>query len=168
MPLTPFHIGHALPIGLMDTKKNHTDLVALLFGSMLVDVHGILIFFFNFPGELHGIFHSFFLISVLGLIFAFILHKTDKIWQVILKKIYWEQKTTFFTKYICVISMAYIHIILDAGLYQEMNPFWPFIKGNPFSQWISSGTAYLLCTLGIFVGICQFIIIYIKSEKKEQ
>ncbi len=70
------------------------------------------------------------------------------------KKIIW---TSFFG--------VYFHILLDAFLYEEMNPFYP-IKGNPFLGMFSSQQVYLFCSVSFLIGLIFYLIrlFYIKKQ----
>ncbi|HON84348.1 MAG TPA: hypothetical protein PLI22_09500, partial [Caldisericia bacterium] len=52
---------------------------------------------------------------------------------------------------------VFSHILLDAFLYEEMNPFYPF-KGNPFLGLFSSFNVYLFCTISFLIGVLIYLI----------
>ena len=55
MPFTPFHIGHAV---ITYSILDKLDFIALLYGSILVDVEPFLILFLNLPYPLHNSFNN--------------------------------------------------------------------------------------------------------------
>ncbi len=171
MPLTPLHIGHALPFASLDITRKYVDLISAIVGSMIVDIHGILILFLKFPGQLHGFMHSFFMATFLCAGVAVILHYTENYWEKILKILWWDQHTSLLVKIISATSMGYVHIFLDGMIYPEMHPGWPFVNGNPFYGWIESPDLYILCTIGGIVGVGLYILnIVIRSylNRKQQ
>ena len=168
MPFTPFHFGQALPIIFLDFKKKRVDVVSCLIGSVIVDIHAIIIFFFNLNQPFHGPVHSFFIATFLGVFTGISVHFTAKFWNRILKFSKWEQKTSLLNKILWALSMCYMHLILDGFIYPEMNVWWPFLNGNPFFGILSSSNVYLICTLGIIFGIVEYIIYLIWYTKNSQ
>ena len=168
MPFTPFHFGHALPFCFVDFKNKRVDVVSCLIGSIIVDIHAIIIWFFGLPQPLHGPVHSFLIATILGVLTGVFVHLTQNFWNKITAFFKWEQKTTLRSKIFVAVLMCYTHLFLDAFLYPEMNFWWPFLNGNPFYGILSSPTVYLICTIGIILGIFEYIIYLIWYLKKFQ
>ncbi|QEE15813.1 metal-dependent hydrolase [Promethearchaeum syntrophicum] len=166
MPFSPFHFGHALPFCFLDYKNKRIDIISCLIGSIIVDIHAIIIFFFNLNQPLHGPVHSFLIATILGVITGIFVHITQNFWNKITRIFKWEQKTSLISKIFWAILMSYLHIFLDAFLYPEMNFWWPFLNGNPFYGILSSPTVYSICTIGIFLGIFEYLIYLIYYFKK--
>ena len=169
MPFTPFHFGHALPILFIDFKKKRVDVASCLIGCIIVDIHAIIIFLFNINQPLHGPVHSFLIATVLGVLTGVFIHFTQNFWNKITTFFKWEQKTTLRSKIFWAVLMCYFHLFLDALLYPEMNFWWPFLSGNPFYGILSSQTVYLICTIGIILGIIEylfFLLWYFKKSEK--
>lgn len=57
MPLTPFHLGPGLLVGLL--FFSFIDFPTFLVASVIVDVEPFLVLVFNLDFPLHGFFHSF-------------------------------------------------------------------------------------------------------------
>jgi membrane-bound metal-dependent hydrolase YbcI (DUF457 family) len=168
MPLTPFHFGHALPFCFVDFKKKRVDVVSCLIGCIIVDIHAVIIFLFGLPQPLHGPVHSFLIATILGVLTGVFIHFTQNFWIKITTFFKWEQKTSLRSKIFWAVLMCYSHIFLDAFLYPEMNLWWPFIDGNPFYGVLSSSTVYLICTIGIILGIIEYILYLIWTQNKSQ
>ncbi|MHA1728853.1 MAG: hypothetical protein ACTSWY_08995 [Promethearchaeota archaeon] len=165
MPFTPFHFGHSLPIILMDMNRKRIDAVSALLGSVIVDIEPIIILFFLNSGlPLHGPFHSFPMAVLLGIITGVVIHLTEPLWQRILGFLKWKQNTSLKKKIIWGIIMTEVHVFLDAMIYPEMNP-WLFFEGNPFLGLLSSPTIYLICSIGIVIGIVEYFIYRIRYRK---
>ncbi len=167
MPFTPFHFG-VLPFCFMDFKKKRVDVASCLIGSIIVDIHAILIFFFNLNQPFHGPVHSFLIATILGVLTGIFVHYTQNFWNKITTYFKWEQKTTMKSKIFWAVLMSYSHIILDAFLYPEMNIWWPFLSVNPLYGISNSPTVYLICTIGIIVGVFEYIIYLIWFLKHTQ
>lgn len=141
MPFTPYHWGPNSWIGLLLLRI--FDFPTLLIASVIiVDIEPFCVFFFNAPWPLHGFLHTFFggsIVAIFTAIICYFLKKPiKKVMSVFrlaqdssFKKIFW---TSFFG--------VYFHVLLDAFLYEEMKPFYPF-EGNPFLGLFSSQQVYL-------------------------
>jgi len=169
MPFTPFHFGHALPIAFLDFKKKRIDLFSCIVGSVIVDIHAAVLFIFHLGTDYHGVLHSFFSAILLGCSVGILLHLGRPAIRPLLRWLKWEQETSAWNKMFWASVMACAHVLLDATIYPEMEPWWPFHMRNPFFGAISSASAYLICIVG---GICGVILYFIRiglnneSEKK--
>lgn len=155
MPFTPFHFGPSSWIGLILFKI--FDFSTLLIASVIVDIEPFCVLFLNLDYPFHGFFHSFLGGSIVAVLTAKILYYLkDKIKKImaILKlaqdssfnKILW---TSFFG--------VYFHLLLDAFLYKDMKPFYPF-ENNPFFGLFSLQQIYLFCSLSFLVGILFYLV----------
>jgi membrane-bound metal-dependent hydrolase YbcI (DUF457 family) len=50
---------------------------------------------------------------------------------------------------------AWLHVLTDAFLYKEMNPFWP-IMGNPLHAVIRYRTVFLICEASLVIVIVLY------------
>ncbi|MHA1775313.1 MAG: hypothetical protein DRO88_01780 [Promethearchaeia archaeon] len=157
MPFTPFHFGHALPFGFLDWKKNRIDLPSALLASVIVDVRATYIFIFNINAPYHGILHNFLIATLLGMAVAIFMQLLQPIYNPWLEKIDLKQESNLMGKIIISVCMTSTHIFLDAALYPEMNPLWPFHMGNPLLGWLTSNQAYLICIIGFIVAGIQVL-----------
>ena len=133
-----------------------------------MDIHAVIIFFFGLSQPLHGPVHSFLIATILGVFTGFFVHFTQNFWNEFTKYFKWEQKTTLLSKIFWAVLMCYSHLFLDAFLYPEMNFWWPFLNGNPFYDILSSSTVYLICTIGIILGVFEYVIYLIWYLKNTQ
>ena len=119
MPFTPFHIGHAV---ITYSIFDKLDFIALIYGSILVDIEPFLILFLNLPYPLHGPIHS--IIGVLAI--TPLIYIITLITKLILSKMGFSLRKN--SRRIIIASIligGYTHITLDAFLYSEMNLTWP-------------------------------------------
>lgn len=155
MPFTPYHWGPSSWIGLLLLRV--FDFPTLLIASVIVDIEPFCVLVFNTPWPLHGFLHTFLggsVIAILTTLICYFLQRSIKKVMSIFRlaqdssfrKILW---TSFFG--------IYFHLLLDAFLYEEMNPFYPF-KGNPFLGLFSSQQVYLFCSLSFPIGILLYLI----------
>jgi membrane-bound metal-dependent hydrolase YbcI (DUF457 family) len=175
MPFTPFHFGVAFPFILWDWKKKRIDALTALVATVIIDARAT--FLFLFLGErnmavLHGPLHTFLAATILGVLVGVFFHYTESFWNKILKIFKWEQKTSLYSKICIGVIFAYSHILLDAALYSEMNPFSPFKMGNGLLNWISPVDVIDLCIYGYLIGFVMYLSYllwyYIKWLPKER
>lgn len=154
MPFTPFHWGFSL---IIQAVFLFLDPIALFIGSVIIDIEGVTALFI-FPGlPLHGPLHSFTGAILLGFITGlcsrgfnnYISSKLLDFFEMKSFKFRYKMRVSLFSALIGTFS----HIFLDAPLYYEMEPFYPFIEGNPFYGIVPSSTVYFLCVICFFVGI---------------
>lgn len=151
MPFTPFHFGIAL---LLFAVMPFLDPLALFVGSVIPDIEGIAaIFIFPYAGlPLHGPLHSFLGAIVLGVItggVSYIILQYSGLHDTLAKTL--SIHVTLKKSMISALLGTFSHIIFDAPLYSEMNPFLPFM-GNPWFRLVPSSTPYLICIIGFILG----------------
>ena len=112
MPLTPLHLAVGLP------ARKHISLKAFILVNIIIDIEPGIIMFFNMDHQgyaIHGWVHSIggvtsmAVITLLGLIFQ----GNRNAW-------------------LCgTLLGAYSHLLLDALVHSDVQPFAPFVSGNP-------------------------------------
>mgnify|MGYP001098189064 CR=1 FL=1 len=131
MPLTPFHLGPSLFLGVLTLK--FLNLWGILLGSIIMDLEPLILIFVRkcYYCPHHGFFHSI-LGAIFGsLILAFVLFllkdKLDRISSNLKIKQSFSFKTLFFS---CLLSWL-LHIFFDSLTHYDVFPFWPSLY-NPF------------------------------------
>jgi len=119
-----------------------------------------------------GPLHTFLAATILGILVGVFFHYTESFWNKILKLFRWEQRTPLLSKICIGVIFAYSHILLDAALYSEMNPFSPFKMGNGLLNWIKASLVIDFCIYGYLIGFLLYISYifwyYIKFLPKER
>ena len=160
MPFTPFHFGPALALTFIDYKKKRVDLLSALLGAIIVDIRAIYIWFFG-SGNFHdGPFHTFLIAPLLGIGIGIIVHLFKNPLSKIMTFLKWPQETSIWQKIISASSMAPLHVLLDAPLYTDIRPLWPFSLDNPFYNLYSSFSAYLICIIGFILCFIELTIYF--------
>ncbi|MEM4360128.1 MAG: hypothetical protein QXT45_06330 [Candidatus Bilamarchaeaceae archaeon] len=145
MPLTPFHLGPSLLIGLLAFRI--FDFPTLLIASVIVDIEPFSVFVFNAPWPMHGFLHTFLGGSIAATCIAIIFYLPRKMAGISGSARHSSFKQIILASFFGV----YSHILLDAFLYEELNPFYPF-EGNPFFGLFSFQQVYLFCSLTFIAG----------------
>ena len=154
-PFTPLHWGPSSWIGLILFKI--FDFPTLLISCVIVDVEPFCVFIFNAPWPLHGFLHTFLGGSIVAIITAIILYFLKKPIKKLMSIFKLSQDSSFKKIILTSFFGVFSHILLDAFLYEEMNPFYPF-KGNPFLGLFSSFNVYLFCSLSFLIGVLIYLI----------
>ena len=166
MPFTPFHLGPASLLAL--ALLRYAYLPALLLGSIAPDIQPFTILVFNQPGTLHGpLLHSFIgstlLLALPLTALVFILKRPIQTTTSLLKL---NQKPTLPSILTGSLIGVYSHILLDATLYAEMQPFYPLttnplLTQDPLRYYVM----YTACTITFIIAIAMYGIYLWKKTK---
>jgi len=129
MPLTPFHLGPGLLIGLL--LLSYIDFPTFLVASVIVDVEPIMVLIFDLDCPLHGFFHSFLGGTIVAFLLAAVMIEVRKSLSSLLSYCRLEQKSRFKNILLASLSGIYIHILLDSWMHIDIRPFYP-LDLNPF------------------------------------
>lgn len=154
LPFTPYHFGPALLLGILFFP--YVDFFSIFLSSVIVDIEPFIILVFGLRLPLHGFFHSFLGGGILVFFSVVLTYSLKPFLNRFLQffKVYQE---TNFRKVVSTSFLGvFIHIILDAFLYNEMNPFYPFI-GNPFLSFLDYFTVYQICIWSFFIGLSIYL-----------
>ncbi len=164
MPFTPFHWGPSSWLGILLFKM--FDFATLLISCVIIDIEPFCVMVFNLQLPLHGFLHTFLGGSIMAVLTAigcyFLRRPFTKIMNLFRLAQHSSFKKIIFTSFFGV----YSHVVLDAFLYSEMQPFYPF-KGNPFLGVFPSLEVYLFCGASFIVGICVYTakLIFVKRKR---
>jgi len=166
VPFTLFHLGPALVIGII--LIYYIDFPTLLVTSVILDIEPFLVLLLDLNYPLHGFFHSFLGGTIIILLLSFFMFKIRPILNPITDFFKIEQKSSFLNILTASIIGIYSHILLDAPLYSDMQPFFP-LNFNPFlnASGVPEITIYLFCAYCFIAAIMlYFIRLAIKFKNK--
>ena len=168
MPFTPFHFGPSGLIGLLLLKW--VDFPTILIASVAIDIEPLLVLMFNLSYSLHGFFHSFFGATLIALLLILIMRYLRGYLSVLMDSFKLTQDVTLKSIALGAFIGVYSHILLDAPIYVEMNPFFPII-GNPFlikNPFISLEISIfcVFCFLGTVSIYCIRLIVQFRKRNK--
>lgn len=155
MPFTPFHLGPALLLGVL--LCYWVDLPTILATSVLVDVRAVLVVYGPLSGPTHGILTTF----VGGTVFALLIGGVALSLPASIQRFGSPFRLAntvspgpIFTG--AVLGVA-THVILDATLYTDVQPFWP-LQSNPFLLGqFAVPVVYGGCLVAGAVGLAGFV-----------
>ena len=168
IPYTHYHLGPSGLIGLLLLKW--VDFPTLLIASVILDIEGISVLVFNLSYPLHGYFHSFLGATLAALLVILLMKYLRKYFSPTMAVFKVKQDFTLRSISIGAFLGTFSHILLDAMLYGEMNPFFP-LTGNPFLIESSFTRFYMLtfctfCALGALLTYFIKLTIQILKNKK--
>lgn len=157
MPLTPFHLGPGLLIGLL--LFSYVDFPTFLVASVIVDVEPILVLAFGLDYPLHGFLHSFLGGTLVAFVLAGVMSKVRGFLSSLLSFFKLRQKSSFKSILLASLSGIYVHILLDSWMHRDIRPFYP-LDLNPFlNPGISSVVGiYMLCIWSFVGGLAVYTI----------
>ncbi len=157
MPFTPFHFGPSTCVALFFHKK--LDIPVFLLANIIIDLEPLLVLNLNLAYPLHGLAHSFLGATLLGAVWGCIAFAGKDILIYIMKTLKLNYHTTIKKVLLAGVLGSWFHIILDAPLYADIKPFYPY-KLNPFYGLLSDTTMYLLCSfLFLPALLCYFYVV---------
>lgn len=158
MPITPFHIGFPGLFSYFSPKK--IDIFSAILGSIIIDIDFFLFLLIGTP--IHGHFHSFLGATIISIILILVIHNSQSLIIRIKKEFRWEIESNLKSISLGAFIGTFSHIIYDAFLYKEMEPFYP-INGN--SLYFCNDYNINFIIIYLFSGITTFILIYIYNKK---
>jgi membrane-bound metal-dependent hydrolase YbcI (DUF457 family) len=142
-----------------------------LLGSIAPDIQPFIIIFFHQPGTLHGpLLHSFIGSTILlALPLTAILFILRKPLQTITSLFKLNQKPTIKSILAGSLIGIYSHILLDAPLYTDIQPFYP-ITQNPLlsNDPNTSNVIYTLCTISFIIALAMYAIHLWKRQNQNK
>jgi len=161
MPFTPFHIGPHACVALLFARR--LNVFVFITANVAVDVEPLLVMMCQLPYPLHGLAHTFPGAALVGAALGLMLFPFRGLISRFLRIIRLPAADGFW-HYICAgVLGGWLHVLFDAVLYAEMNPFFP-LNGNPFLGLMGYSTMYLLCAL---LAIPALLIYLVVSGKKQ-
>jgi len=154
MPLTPFHLGPALLLGLVLWRQ--VNLPMLLLASVIVDIEPLAVLIFNLNYPLHGFFHSFLGGATVALMLSIgALGFRGEIARVsgALNLPQNHGPASFF---LASILGLFTHTVLDSSLYPGLRPFYP-LGPNPFFTG-NFTLVYGLCVASFLLALPAYLL----------
>lgn len=155
MPFTPFHFGPAATIALIG--KKYLDFPAFVLINVAIDIEPLLVMILGLNFPLHGYCHTFLISSLVAGLFAAILYSGRRLTSKNMSIFQLSYETSFKKLIVSSIVGAWFHIFIDALIYTDIKPFYPF-AGNPLYGAVNIPMLYFLC--GIFFAPALFLYFY--------
>ncbi len=164
MPFTPFHLGPAVLIAFILLR--YLDLPTLIVASVLVDLEPLAVLVFGLPYPLHGFFHSFLGASLAAALLTGVVLRVREFLEPAYSFLRLEGDRRPRRFLVAALLGTWSHVLLDAPLYGDLRPFYPF-GGNPLlgvDLYLGMG-AYRLCFLSGVAGVALFVARCIRAQR---
>ncbi|MBN2015099.1 MAG: metal-dependent hydrolase [Candidatus Altiarchaeota archaeon] len=164
MPLTPFHLGPAIFLGLLLLR--YINLPTFLVASTIVDLEPFIVLLLGLDHPLHGFFHSFLGGSIVAVTLSLIMVRLGDRIQKLMSHLRLEQNTTKKSIWLASFTGIYLHILLDSPLYGDIRPFYP-MRNNPlYSNSMFIGLEiHGLCVLTFLAGAILYGYLLVKKSR---
>lgn len=164
MPFTPYHLGPALLAGVLLFPL--FNLVAVLVGSVILDIEPMLVLFLGLGGPLHGISHTYLVATLVSVIVTGVLWVFREPIKSVSSVFGVVQEPRKISIFIGSIFGTYSHVFLDSFLYPEMNPFFPLL-GNPSLGLFGLTLVYDFCLYCGIIGLALYVVRFFIIGKKQ-
>ena len=166
MPLTPFHLGPTLLLGVL--LYQWLDLPTLLVGSVIVDVRAALVVFGPFDGPVHGILTTFAGGTMIAFAIGTVVLVLPQSVQSVLNHTRLADTTSLSGIFGAAIVGVASHIILDSLLYTDTRPFYPSAWNPFFIDGVRFVPVYGGCALAGILGLIIFAVRYRSDHVAER
>lgn len=164
MPFTPCHWGPVSWLGL--ALFRFLDLPVLFLSAVLVDVVPFMVLILGLNHPLHDIFHSFLGILVFAALSSGIVMWQRKPIESLMARLRLGQRSPRTTILFSSVVGAWSHVLLDAPLYPDIQPFWPG-AWNPLYGLFISKEVYGFSAVSFLVGALLLIWRWARARPKQ-
>lgn len=165
MPFTPYHFGPSALFGL--PLKRWIDIPVLVLANVVIDLEPLAVMVFRLDYPLHGYFHTFLIGGLVGLLLGFAAYPLRPFFGFFMRVLRLPYQPTLFKMMLSGLLGVWLHLLFDAVLYKEMDPFWPIV-GNPLHAVVRYQTLFLVCEVSLIVAVALYPAYAISMYRKER
>lgn len=161
MPFTPLHMGPGMLMKAL--FQGSFSLIVFGWTQIVMDIQPLIVLLSG-QGHLHGFTHTFIGSSLIALL-SFVTGKY--IGEFILRVL--KVKNVSIKWSIAIFSAfvgSYSHVILDAIMHSDVEPFFPFLKNNPFLGYLSVIDLHKFCLYTGIIGLVVYFAIMAYNQSK--
>lgn len=162
MPFTPFHMGPGIVIKAL--LQGSFSLMVFGWAQIVMDIQPLIVLITG-EGHLHGFSHTYVGAILLAIFSALSGKYLSEISLFILGlNKQWQVQIAWWVAFLSAFIGTFSHVLLDAIMHSDVEPFYPFTLNNPFLGVISVQTLHKWCIYSAFVGgILYFLVMgYLK------
>ena len=154
MPVTPFHVGPALLLGILVFPALYMP--GLILGAVIVDIEPFLYLSQGVGAHPHGITHTYLGGAVVGVVLGLILFSLRKIINRLMKPIKLGQKSSIGNIIASSVLGVYSHVLFDSFLYSDVEPLFP-LKVNHVHEMFRWNEVYTFCIITLLLGFFAYL-----------
>ncbi|WP_394203667.1 hypothetical protein [Marinagarivorans algicola] len=163
MPFTPFHMGPGIFIKAL--LQGSFSLMVFGWAQIVMDIQPLLVMLSG-EGHLHGFSHTF----VGAMLLAILAATTGK--YLALVGLYcfglnqdWKVSITWPVALMSAVIGTFSHVLLDAVMHSDVQPWAPLHLHNAYLGWLSSEQLHLFCIATGVVGGIVYAILRTKTVR---
>ena len=165
MPFTPLHFGPSACVTL--PLQKYIDLPVFVLVSVVIDLEPLAVMVFGLNYPFHGYCHTFLIGSFVGVAWAIVAYTGRDILRKTMNFFRLEYKTTFRKAVFSGVLGAWFHVLLDAPIYSDIRPFYPF-TANPLYGIISRSAMCNICLISFVPATILYLIAAESFRKKRE
>jgi len=156
MPFTPYHVGPGVPIKAI--LQDRFSLIIFSGAQVVIDLQPLVVLLTG-RGEIHGSTHTLLGATVLGIGTALVMrYPTQWLLNLFRPRSMPRVEIKWKTAYLSALLGTISHAVIDALIYPDVEPFWPFSAANPLRSGITTPQMITFCWLSGVVGLVLYII----------
>ncbi|MFZ3150881.1 MAG: hypothetical protein WA116_04270 [Anaerolineaceae bacterium] len=165
MPFTPLHLGPGMAVKAVGQGK--FSLIVYGWAQVLVDIQPLVVILSG-EGQLHGITHTFAGGAVLGAAAALSgKYLAESLLNLFRKKSRPPVQVSWPVAWWSGLLGGLGHVLMDSLIYSDMNPFWPFVKGNPLCT-LTDSQMLAFCLYSGMVGLMVYSAVKLVESLKKR
>jgi membrane-bound metal-dependent hydrolase YbcI (DUF457 family) len=161
MPITPYHFGPSVFVGL--TLRKWLDIPVFVLANVVVDIE--VLFYHHWP--VHRYSHTLLIGAVVGVIWAVVAYRLRHFFKKIMQVLRIPYQTSFWKMVVSGVLGVWLHVVIDAIYHWDVQIFWPS-KAKPLWQLISQGQVKAICVAFFFAALILYataVLSYVKQNK---
>ena len=150
MPFTPYHMGPGLLI--KSLLQGSFSLIVFGWTQFIMDLQPLFVLITG-EGQLHGISHTFIGATLIAIFSGFTGKYLSEFLLLAIGISYQYNRVSWVVAVVSAFIGTYSHVILDAIMHADVQPYFPFSVDNEFLEIISVEMLHNYCMMSGLVGI---------------
>ena len=164
MPFTPFHFGPHACVSLPFYR--YLDIPIFMGANVALDIEPLIVMHFNLDYPFHGYCHTLLFGGLIGLLLATVAFPFRHFIKKIMNSLRLAYTPTYAKMGLAGVLGAWLHVLFDAPLYNEMMPFYP-LQDNFLFAVVSHRGVYRLCAACFAPALLLYLYIAFISKRRK-
>ncbi len=150
MPFTPFHMGPGIVVKAF--LQGGFSLMVFGWSQIVMDIQPLIVLISG-EGHLHGFSHTYVGATLLAIFSAVTGKYLAQIGLYVLGlNSQWQVKIGWWVAFLSAVIGTFSHVLLDAIMHTDVEPFYPITLNNPFLGVISVQLLHKFCVYSALMG----------------
>jgi membrane-bound metal-dependent hydrolase YbcI (DUF457 family) len=164
MPITPYHFGPSVFVGL--TLRKWLDIPVFVLANVIVDIEVPVIGLLGLGWPVHRYCHTLLLGAVVGVLWGIAAHPLRHFFEKIMQILRIPYQTSFWKMVVSSVLGVWLHVVIDAIYHWDVRIFWPS-NVKPLLHLISREQVKIVC-VGFFVAAAVVYAFAVASYLKQK